>query len=398
MLHYRRGTGNLRPVTSNDPDDFAQAAWDAWARECGYLHQYGSYTSQMMRARQHLVMEGEVFIQRVIVNNSKHVNGLLLQVWPGRYRDRGKQSLGGKGTRIIIDGLEFAGGLPTAVWMVSQNTQPDFWGGGAIRIPFDDLVWLRYAPEADQIDGLPVMHAAIASDAQLADYAETALIQSRVAACMSAMIMAEPHHLSTDILNLGTRVTDAEGNVIEELTPGSFAIVHGAKGVTSIEPKANHFPVEHQNARVFAGQGLTAEVAGGAAGGASYSGLRWAITQRDEAVEEFSRLSDWLVGMQRVLGWFVEAEMLAGRDHSQVVFQWLPGRKSAIDPEKEANADKIRIESGVKSKREVILQSGRDPEQVFQEIEDEQARIGSEETDSDNPDQRQIRMFAGGKQ
>lgn len=367
--------GYPRPIATGDEEraDDAQAAWDEWARWCGYRHNAGSLASVLMRAAHGLCQDGEVFIQRVWVNNARHRNGLLLQVWPARLLDRTRLMLEGKD---VVDGIEFADGLPVAAWFRARSSDPIEWRATPTRVSFDDLIWLRYAPEGDQIGGTPPTHAAIESDAQLADYAQTALTQQRVAACTAAMILAEAPALSRNLLELGTRVTDAFGHPVEELQPGTFAVVHGAKEIKTLSPDAAHFPVEEHVARVAAGAGLTAEIVAGRLGAASYSAARHAMLLLDDVVAELREVSNWSSALVTLVNWWRGAELMAGHDWDGIQFAWLPtSRASSVDPVKTAEADRIEIELGIKSVSQAIRERYRDPAEVFRERQREQELI-----------------------
>ena len=51
--------------------------------------------------------------------------------------------------------------------------------------------------------------------------------------------------------------------------------------------------------------------------------------------------------------------------------QWLEPPYRSVDPVKDATANRILVELGVKSRAEVIRERGRDPESVLAEVEEE---------------------------
>lgn len=364
---YRRGLlGSINAVWS---DERAQEAWDAWAQNCGYRHNHGSLPSILGRVAHHLAQDGEVFLHRVVVEVEPdiHPNGLLLQVWPARLRDRTNRP-----GSDVVDGIEFENGLPSAVYFKARTSSPESLAVRSVRVPFSELVWLRYAPEGDQLDGLAPSHAAIESDAQLSDYAQTALVQQRVASCAAAVIMADsPPFLFSKQMELGPRVTDSEGNAVELMEPGTFPIVHGAKGITSITPEMSPFPVREHTARVAAGQGLAAETISGQVGQASFSALRHALLTQEEVIAEFALLCGWSTLTKRLEQWFRREELLAGRSWESATLDWLSRRRESIDPVKTVVAEGREIELGLKSKQQAVRERGRRWADVQREIQEE---------------------------
>lgn len=54
---------------------------------------------------------------------------------------------------------------------------------------------------------------------------------------------------------------------------------------------------------------------------------------------------------------------------------WQPRRWQAVDPQKEAQANKLALDERLKSRSEIIRESGRDPEEVWLEIQRENERM-----------------------
>lgn len=253
-----------------------------------------------------------------------------------------------------------------------------------MRIPFRDLIWLRFAPEADQSSGLPPSHAAIKADSELSDYAETALVQQRVQSCLAAVLVADTPMIYDRHIELGPRVTDAEGNTVEEVQPGSFAIAHNVKDVRSIAPEIAPFPVAEHTARVAAGQGLMAETISGRVGQASYSALRMARVAEQEVTDEFAEATDWCEALETVVEWYRMAEMVRGRSWDHAEHEWLQRGRSSLDELRDAEAERVRIETGTMSKAEGIRRSGRNPRKVFAEIAEEAGQLPSSDSDNDS--------------
>jgi capsid protein len=367
----RRGiVANPHPV-SRSPE--ANKAFAAWAKACGYKHSHATFAAIQIMIAQHLVQDGEYFLQRVWTSSPWSSNGLMLAVWPVRLVDKTRGH--------NCTGHEYEDGVWTGTWFQGDAIEPGFQTYQPVFVPRQDLVWGRYVFEGDQVEGLPRAHASIESAQQLGEFAATSLVQQKVAACVAAMVLADDQAIWSTGVDLGTRIEDQDGNAFQDLEPGSIPIVYGAKSVHSMVPSSMAgFDVRAHNARVAAGLSMTAESISGDMGQASYSSARHAILQLDGVLWELDEFFD--PARHQVVQWFLEAEALAGRDWSAEVFEWLERPQQAIDPEKTAKADEIEIRLGIKSRRQAIAERGRDPEQVFAEIRAEREEFGYGQEDS----------------
>lgn len=397
ITRLRRGIlGNPWPITR---DDAARDAFYAWARSCGYRIQFGSLAQQLGRLSHSLAECGESYLQRIQTNGAGSSNGLLIQVWPGHLRDKGMNQFGA-GTDIT-DGIEFSDGVPSAVWFRSQSADPSR-GFISSRIPFTDLICLRYSPDPQMTGGVPYVHASIEADAQLSDLTATDLVKQRIQACLAGVVMARPG-ISARHLELGPRITDAEGNEINEILPGTFAIVHNAEDIRFSDPSQGGLQTEEYKAQVAAGTNMPLELIGGRLGSASYSAARYASITERETITELRTHAGIEEGLDTLIEWWKQAELLSGRDFTSVEFNWLAAPMGVVDPLKEIQANKLCMEIGVKSRSQVIFEMGRDPEAVADEIradpipiplpaqqadQQEDAENGTDENDDDQAEER----------
>lgn len=372
----RRGLlANPYPV-SQDTD--ATEAFAAWARECGHKHSHGSFASIQRMVAHHLIQDGECYVQRVWTGSGRSRNGLLLAVWPKRLVDKGRGH--------NFTGHEYESGVWAGTWFQGDSIEPGFQGYDPTFVRREDLIWVRYVYEGDQVEGLPRFHAAIESAQQLGDFAQTSLVQQKVAACLAAFVVAQDS-IWGHRFDLGPRITDAAGNEFHDLQPGTIPIVHGAKDVKALVPGTSAaFSVDKAEGRVAAGTGLTRELVSGDMSGTSFSAARFALIARDEVTDEMAIGFDDF--RTRALEWWRDAELMVGRDWSGVRFEWLARPTPSIDPEKIAKADKLEIALGIKSRRQAIAERGRDPEQVLSEVREELEEFGPVDT-NDTSDPRE---------
>ena len=360
----RRGlVSNPYPVSENPK---ATKAIARWGRECGHKHSYGSFAAIQRMVAQHLLQDGECFAQRVWTSSKHSANGLLIAVWPKRLIDKTRGH--------NFTGHEYDDGLWSGTWFQSNAIEPGFQAYAPIFVPRDSLAWIRYVVEGDQVDGAPRFHAAIESALQLSDWSQTALVQQRVSACLAAIGIARDSIFGPR-MDLGPRITDADGNPFNELQPGTLAIAQGIDDIKSVVPSTNgSFSVERHEGRVSAGTGLTRELVAGDMSSSSFSAARHALLVRDEVTDDAA--IDFDVLRERVIDWWLEAELAVGRDWGDVEFEHLARPMPSIDPVKTAKADEIDIKVGVKSRRQAIAERGRDPERVLAEVRKEREEFG----------------------
>ncbi len=162
------GTGVLRRGVMANPYPFSEdaaatEAFNAWALACGHMHTHGSFASIQRMVAHTLIQDGECFVQRVWTRSSRSPNGMLLAVWPKRLVDKSRGH--------NFTGHEYEDGVWSGTWFQSKTIEPGFQGYEPTFVSADDLAWVRYILEGDQVEGLPRFHAAIESALQLGDLA-----------------------------------------------------------------------------------------------------------------------------------------------------------------------------------------------------------------------------------
>ena len=91
-------------------------------------------------------------------------------------------------------------------------------------------------------------------------------------------------------------------------------------------------------------------------------------------IDMYDNISAWRLFMllpqllKPVWQWFIEAAIVAGHIAEPVPAGWTPPRREMIDPTKETAAAKEQVRCGFISRSEVVRQNGFDPDQVLDEI------------------------------
>jgi hypothetical protein len=356
----------LRERAEPQPDSAeAAAAWQAWARWCGYRHQPGCFAQIIGLWIDKALEHGGAFLQRVkIAPSAYNPNGLLLLVRSTREVERGQ----GDG------GLQYEqGAILAGVWFQTLSTVRGFSAMGIYPAYADmrDLAYIRKPADTDTDDGEPLAHAAIVSDTILQDLTLADMRHHQTAANITAIGYSSRASMSGRNLPLAmgvsTSMTGANGEPLDRLAPGTAMVMSGVDGVAFPPSAVDGTAYDSHVARVCASLGHTRQTIGGDTGTASMSSLRHATQLMRQRGQDMALDLGLPEAMNTVLGWFLEAELMAGRDWTGENWDWIPRAAIEIDPVKKVTALEIELKNGLESLPGAIRRMGRDPRIVARE-------------------------------
>ncbi len=180
--------------------------------------------------------------------------------------------------------------------------------------------------------------------------------------------------LFAGILQTGTETEEIEG-ALEDLKAGSIMTVGQDESLTFTNPPAveGYEPFMRATDRVIAAaMGVTYEALAGDYTGVNYTSGRMGRMDVDPNIKDWQ---DNLMVAQicdTFAAWIAEGiEDVADipRDLWQMI--WTPPVRPMVDPTKDYKANETAMRSGQKSRRQVIRESGGDPDKVDQEIKEE---------------------------
>lgn len=286
-----------------------------------------------------------------------------------------------KGGGRIRLGIEFdVNGRPVAYWFKRAN--------GHDRIDADRILHLFIPEFIEQVRGVPQGSASLMRMNMLNGFEEAALVNARAGATKMGFIV-KPEDESLD-LGIGDEVDD-DGIGIDEADPGSWHTVPHGTQVEGYDPAypSGEFGVfvKSQLKGLSAGFNVSYHSVSGDLSDVNYnSGRIGEINDR----ETWKMIQEWLIDelKQPVFEFFLRTELLAGNikmpDGSPLPFKkfdkfnataWQPRRWLWADPKKDMDGNARGVELNVKSRSEIIRDQGRDPEEVWLEIERENQRL-----------------------
>lgn len=383
VLAMRRGVLGadgirLRSLSASPDDRMAvEAAWSAWGRVCD-----AEGTSHWRRL-QHvilnsLVVDGEAFV-------------LLLpdREWGLRIRVLDSMQIDSDLTGLTKDGNEVSLGVERdttgrvvayhfRTLQLPRSSDGAYQGGLPFRVPADQVLHAYDMEMPGQSRGVPWLLSAIKRLEDLRDYEESERTAARLGAKKLGFIQTPegtPGEVDADDEDV-----EVEAGSLTHLDPGEvFAGWDPAHPNTAFGDFVNS-----QLRGAASGTGLSYfEVANDLAG-VNFSSARvgllaqreiWRMAQRLLEDRVFTPLFEaWLPGAiaaGKVMG------VREGTPPSALMpHEWVGRRHEHVQPREQARADSQRLADGLTSRAEIIRSEGRDPDEVFAEIEKERGMFG----------------------
>lgn len=337
--------------------------------DCDFDNNTNFYGLQELAARC-LVESGECIVVKRI--NPKPKPGriaLQLQLLEPDHLDTLKDGMPTQGGGIIRQGIEFdAQGRKIAYWLFQQHPgdytlfrRPD-----SVRYEADAVLHIIRPKRIGQIRSAPFGTSAFNKLRDLEEYTDATRIAKKVAACFSVFV--------TDASEPVGGIKNDDGYELERIEPGMIEYLQPGQEVQFAAPPTSEGYNEYMTTNlqgVAAGYGVTYEAlskdysrvnfSSGRMGHISF-GLYIEILQKNCLVPKFcSSVMDWFLALAEIQGLFSGAPKVA----------WtLPGRPM-ISPDVETKANKDQVRMGVKAWQDAVRESGQDPDELIQKIQED---------------------------
>jgi len=356
-----------------------QALWLAWTDDADAEGLTDFYGLQRRAARE-VFLSGEVFIR---IRPRRAEDGLTvplqLQMLPAEMLPLDmNRTLPGAG--LIRQGIEFDGiGRRVAYHFLRRHpgdlTDPGL-AGETVRVPAGDVIHVLDPVEAGQLRGVSRFAAAIVKLFTLDLYDDAELERKKIAA-MFAMFITSPAP--------ETPLEPTEEDL--EVEPGQVVRLDPGEDVsTPATPDSGgtYEPFQYRTLlQIAAALGVPYGYLTGDTAKGNFSNTRISL------IEFRRRISAWQHGVLVYqlcravwVRWMDTAVLsgaldLPGYDGQRRQYQtcaWLPTKWDWIDPMKDASAEILQIEAGLKSRTQALAERGYDAEQVDREIAAERKR------------------------
>lgn len=370
--------------------EVVQDAWARWCDSCDVTGQHHFYELQSLYLRE-CIEAGEAMVQLASDEAPQRTVPLVLQsieseriasewtYYPGR-------RLSANNLRRGVEVDDFGSPRAYYLWPTPLNDLSPLNPAQPIRVSADQILHLYRKVRIGQTRGYTWLAPALMWFKDLGTYVENELMASTVSSCFTMFIetldgnaggqfsMATPS---------GSSGSDGDGNRIDRLQPG--LVLHGMPGekATPINPNRPNSAAEPWInlllRSIAVGMGLSYELIS-----RDYSQTNFS-SNRASALEDrrrFRPIQKWLVYRlcQPVWREFFEAHVMLGVEgfpdaleyfanpYPHMAVNWQTPGWEWVDPLKESQAAKLEVETGFRSRAEVIAASGRDRDQVFAEL------------------------------
>lgn len=292
-------------------------------------------------------------------------------------------------TKRIVMGVETSEtGAPIAYHILTAHPGDMATERRRERVPAENIIHLYRNDRAQQTRGVTWLHSAMKRLNDLGGYEEAAIIAARVGAAKMGFFTAPDGDLSP-LADAG----DVAGELYQDADPGRFGLLPPGYDFKAFDPDYPHEQygtfVKAQLRGIASGLGVAYHNLAGDLEAVNFSSARaGTLEERDQ----WMILQDWFVAgfVRPVFAAWLDAALLAGEISvitkagprpldSTVADKVLAGvtlagrRWSWVDPVKDVQANLMAIDGGLKSRREVVAEQGRDLDDVWAQLAREQA-------------------------
>lgn len=311
---------------------------------------------------------------------------LCVEVIAGNRLGTPPEKEGDERVRLGVESAE--DGSPVAYWI--RTTPPNDTKSADDtyqRIPADRVVHLYEEEEPEQTRGWPGCQSTMSVLKDCSDYDEAALIGRQVEACFAAFVKTDgnPTAMAAGI----SSETDASGNRLEQLAPGSINYLRPTESVEFANPGGNRGGdhaayLEWQYHRIAAGLGISYEALLKLFGRTNYSAARSVrLDDQEEYRTDQQMLREvFLIPLYRrcleqavMLGLLpvTPREFLVDPDR-YLEHCWIPSGWKWVDPLREVRADAEAVDEDFTTRTRVNAGRGMDDEERARERLAEQMR------------------------
>lgn len=368
-------------------NDAVEAAWAAWgaSRNCDVTGLLNWVEMQHLFIES-VVVDGEVLLRK-IYGKAAGAHGYALQFLDPELLDVDFNKELGGGSYIKF-GIEFnQWGRPQAYHLIDSDPSQSDYAYRArkyMRVPADQIIHAFCVERVGQKRGIPWMATALSRMQMLNGYEDAAITNARIGASKMGFFK------SSDGQGYGGDEVDAAGNLITDVAPGTFEQLPSGVELSSWDPA---YPNGEFGAfmksclrGISAGLGVSYNSLANDLEGVNFSSIRSGV-QEDR--ESWKTLQEWMIGrlhtvvytdwlraqllMQNILVFGKPLNPLREEKYRQV--SWQARRWQWVDPLKDIKAQIEAINNGLRSRSDVIREQGRDPDDVWSEIERERKTL-----------------------
>ena len=336
--------------------------WRNWAETtvCDWYGKSNLYGLQELAMRS--IVEGGDMI--VVLRRVKDGDvPIKLQLCEGDFIDHSKKGKNDKG--VVRLGVQFSNdGELLGYWLHSQHPGDGSIFGINVNSEFhskENVLHVFELLRIGQVRGVPFGVSSFMKLSDFGDYEDAQLVKQKIAACFSAFIV-------------GSEMPSEKEDELERLEPGIIERLGTGETVEfGNPPVVGDF--DNYTLRILqsiaASYGITYEMLT-----MDYSRVNF-TSGRMAKIDVSANFKSWQYNMMvpqfcaPVWDWFMDACLISGALPQRIETDWTAPRVQQLDPVKETNALIMQRSAGMTTLSEIIRENGRDPDELFREIKEE---------------------------
>lgn len=372
------GTGFKLQAKTEDEELNSQIEklWQEWCkpRNCDVTFQQSFDEMCRMAVRRKKIDGGIFFIKRYTQGG---VVPFTLQV---REVDDLDTMQASKNNIRIVNGIEYNEYNRPIAYYFKRYDINGYYSGKSERIEANDVIFLWLKKRPSQVREMSEMSPTITRIKDVNSYMEAVSVKERVAACLSVFIKRQ----SPTPGGIG-RTTGKQNNTQyngKTLSPGMIMELNPGDDVAVVQPPAQGASaadfVRLQQRLTGSGQGISYETIARDMSQVNYSSARQGLLEdaKTYQIEQQYLIDHFLTEVYET---FLISAVLSGaipikdfwsKKKEYMRYEWTPPGQKWIDPLKEANANRISLETNQTTLAELAAASGHD----WKEIVDQRAR------------------------
>ncbi|MBN2204299.1 MAG: phage portal protein [Thermoleophilia bacterium] len=277
----------------------------------------------------------------------------------------------------IVHGIETnVIGKRVAYWLFPEHP------GGALmptmrsrRVPAESVLHVYRQDRPQQLRGVSWFAPVLLKFKDEDEFEDATLMKQKIAACLAVV--------TSDVDGSSAPVGEAEdtsdvAGLIDSLEPGMIANLPPGRSVDVVNPPtvrefADYSKTTHR--AIACGLGISYEDQTG-----DYSNVNFS-SARMSRLRHWARVERWRWGMlipqlcDPVWSWAMEAAAIVGVRNAPARAGWSPQPMPMIEPDKEGLAYQRNVRSGLMSLSEAIRERGYDPEELLDEMAEDNKRL-----------------------
>lgn len=367
------GKGIMTQI-NEDPTNFANDLWKEWAgtTACDYEGRH-DLTGLQRIAMDAIVESGEVLIRKRFVDDPKFP--IKYQILEGDFLNTnlvdGKVS---GSDNLVMQGIEFDPNGQRVGYHLYQSHP------GSIALPFNGLS-SNFVPASEvyhlfrlerpgQVRGVPWLSNCMIRLKDLADFEDAQLLRAKIASLFVAFVSDISDNVECD----------DDSDLGEKMVPGLIEHLPPGKTVEFANPPSFDLYKDYINTNlraIAAGLGITYEALTGDLSQVNFSSARMGWIEMGRNIDAWRKhiiINGFLAGVEKDFKLMME---LNGVGSDKIKFDHIPPRRELIDPQKEIEAMKSAIRSGLESRPSAVQSLGRDPELVLEQTAEDNKKIDS---------------------